>query len=128
VINVAPRDDAGLRAKLIKALHHAGDTHSLADLGHAIQQKQAQWWCNGDGAIVTEILHQPQFDILNYWLVAGALGPVLAMQQEIDAWGRAQGCRIALATGRAAWRHVLDRYGWTARAVQFVKPLVGDAP
>jgi hypothetical protein len=118
-----PRDDAALKRKLERALVSGGNAHSLGDVGLAIREGRAQWWCNGDAAIVTEVLRHPQRWVLNYWLVAGELNAALAMQPGIDAWAVNEGCDAAVATGRRGWATALKPHGWRVHAIEYAKPL-----
>jgi hypothetical protein len=110
--------------KLERALRRAGDTHDFRrDVVPMLAQRRAQWWGNEQAAIITELLSFPNYDVLNYWLVAGELDACLALQPEIDRWARMQGCRRAIATGRSGWLQVLPRYGWKPYAIAFAKDL-----
>ena len=116
-----PKDDAAMKRKLEQALCHAGNTHTLADIAALLAKGHAQWWCNGDGAVITEIFDHPQIRVVNYWLVAGKLGACLDLQAPIDAWAAGLGCVGATASGRRQWTPVLQRHGWEPHAVQFHK-------
>ena len=118
-----PRDDKLIQQRLARACELSG-THSLADVAATIKAGHAQWWCNGDGAAVTEIQDFPQVRLLNYWLVAGELRACLRMQPRIDAWAMEQGCTAAIARGRWQWGNVGRPYGWEADSVLFKKPLI----
>jgi hypothetical protein len=119
-----PRDDADMKRKLERALVSGGNAFSLGDVGLAIKQGRAQWWCNGDAAIVTEIMRHPQRWVLNYWLVAGELNAALSMQPDIDAWAINEGCDAAIATGRRGWTPLLKEWGWRVHAIEYAKPLM----
>ena len=114
-------------ARFEKALHLAGDTHTVADVLEKVRVHRAQYWEEGDTSVVTEVLTYPRLKAVNYWLVAGNLHDCFALQDQINAWAIENGCSIALATGRRGWLKVCDRFGWKLRAVQFAKPL-GGAP
>lgn len=117
-----PKDDAFIMRRVAKACE-LGGTHTLGDVANAIKAGAAQWWCNGDGAAVTEIQDWPLVRVLNYWIVAGRLRDCLRMQPEIEQWAMAQGCTIATARGRPQWAATVRPYGWEMDSVQFRKPL-----
>jgi len=120
--------DTERRARFEKALELAGRTHSVSDVLDKIEMHRAQFWHNGDGSVVTEVLSYPRMKAVNYWLVSGRLAECAALQPDIDAWARDQGCSIAIATGRLGWlRLSRTPFGaaWKPRGVQFTKPLLG---
>ena len=98
-------------------------THSVEDVVARINQGRAQWWSNGDAAIVTEIYDAPQKRWLHYWVVAGELGDCLALQPDIERWAQKQGCTEMTALGRQGWAPVLQKCGWHVRGWQYAKPL-----
>lgn len=117
--------EAFILPRIEQALARAGHTHDFwRDVVPRLQDGRAQWWGgNGRGVVITEIQRLPQFDVLNYWLVAGELQACLDLQPEIDRWARLQGCRRAIATGRRGWLKILPQYGWRPYGIAFAKGL-----
>jgi len=113
-----------MRARMERALRYAGDTHTLADITDAVKGSRAQFWTNGDGAIVTELHNFPRRRAVHYWLIAGEMKSCLALQPEIDAWAVGQGCDIATACGRRGWGRVAAPSGWVEWLPNFQKGLV----
>lgn len=113
------------KARMERALLQGGPTHTLADVAERIGDKRASFWTNGDGMIVTEYLSFPLMKMCNYWLVAGNLSACLALQAEIDAAARADGCDFAVATGRRGWARAAP--GWRLQSYTYIKPLA-DRP
>ena len=119
-----PMDEARICEQLQEAITFAGGTHDLVrDVFPLLRSGHAQWWCNGNGAVITEIRRYPNLAAVNYWLVAGDMGDVLAMQPEIETWARGEGCAISTATGRRGWERILPEHGWRPRGTIFAKPL-----
>lgn len=113
-----------IQPRLEEALARCGYTHDFQrDVVPMLLDGRAQWWSHGDGVIITELQRFPNFNVVNYWLVAGRLGDCLELQPEIDRWAVAQGCARAIATGRYGWLRVLPRYGWKPYAFAFAKDL-----
>jgi hypothetical protein len=119
------RDEEFFVPKFQQALAYAGGTHDFArDVVPMLLDGRAQWWREGDGAIVTELRSFPNFNVINYWLVAGKLEDTLALQPQIERWARMQGCARAIGIGRPGWLRVLKRYGYRPWGTAFVKDLV----
>lgn len=111
-----------------KALKQGGGTHSIADVMQRLRERKAECFPSPsrDSLIVTEVLQFPQLRACNYWVVAGLLDEVAAMQPEIDAWARAEGCTVATATGRMGWLRLSQTplgEDWKPVGVKFAKDL-----
>jgi hypothetical protein len=120
--------DSERRVRFEKALHRAGDTHTVGDVLDKVEAGRAQFWNYGDGNVVTEVLTYPRLKAVNYWIVSGALPDCAALQPDIDAWALEQGCAVATAVGRMGWLRLSQTpFGaaWKPRGVAFVKSL-GD--
>jgi hypothetical protein len=118
-------DQAFLLPRFERALAYAGGTHDFVE--HVVPMLldgRAQYWDEGDGAIITELLRYPNYNVINYWLVAGKLEDTLALQPRIERWARMQGCAKAIGIGRPGWLRVLKRYGYRPWGTAFVKDLV----
>jgi GNAT superfamily N-acetyltransferase len=116
--------EAFLLPRLERALACAGGTHDFKrDVVPMLLDGRAQWWGLGEGAIVTELVRYPNFNAVNYWLVAGKLDDVLALQPEIERWARMQGCARAIGVGRPGWLRVLRKYGYRPLGTAFAKEL-----
>lgn len=115
-----------LRRRLERSLACAGPTHRVEDVVAAVRVGQAQWWGNDDAAIVTELLSYPLCRAVNFWLISGELKAALALEPEILAFARAEGCSLAIANGRKGWGHRLagGGTGWQLHSYNFAKPLI----
>ncbi len=110
------------RRRLQEALDRAG-THTMDDLLERLRDGRAQFWAHDDGCVVTEILDYPRAKVANYWLLSGVLGDCLALNGEIEAWARGQGCTVASAMGRRGWIKAVEPLGWQPHGVLFHKQL-----
>jgi len=113
------------RARLQRALEYGGGTHALADVIDLVKSGKAQFWENGDGAIVTEIHEYPRLKAVHYWLISGALQDCLDLDRDIVSWAVGEhGCTEATAVGRKGWGRVSASLGWRPHMYTFHKPLV----
>ena len=117
-------EEAFLLPRLERALAWGGCTHDFVrDVIPLLNSQRAQCWTKGDGIIITEILNFPQNRAVNFWLVAGRLADVVALEPEIIRWARTQGCSRAIGIGRKGWLPALERIGYRAKGIAFEKGL-----
>jgi hypothetical protein len=110
------------RARLEKALHYGGDTHTVDDVVQLIKEGKAQFWPpdgSGDGLIITELHTFPKLKAVHFWLLAGVLRDVLALEDQIIEWALGEGCSMATATGRLGWGKVSSPRGWLPQPHMF---------
>jgi hypothetical protein len=110
--------------RLERALEYGGDTHSLADVVGLIRDGKAQLFENDGGVIVSEIHRFPKFSAIHFWLLAGELKQVLALEHEVLPFGLDNGCTVATACGRPGWGRVAAPTGWRPWLPNFHKVLV----
>jgi len=106
------------------ALDHAGRTHSLADVRDEIGRGRAGFWSAKASALVALVEADPGDRRLLIWLAGGdrrELEEVLLPQ--VEAWGRARGCRRALVIGREGWSRTLRAKGYAPLARIIAKEL-----
>ena len=114
-----------LKVRLQEALDRAGPTHTLEDLTELLKAGKAQWHCNGDGCIVTEIENFPLVKAVRFWLIAGDLDACAELAPSVEKWAIREGCRLGLATGRPGWAKVVPALGWKSYGMQWQKTLGG---
>lgn len=110
--------------RLQRALDYAGPTHAVSDMVRLVREGKAQFWEHGDGMIFTELLNFPLVRAVNYWLLAGHLPDVLALDERITSWAIGEGCTIGIATGRKGWGRAGAPCGWKPWSYTFRKELV----
>jgi hypothetical protein len=103
------------RARLQKALDYGGNTHTLQDVIDLVRSGQAQFWENGDGAVVTELHEYPRLKAVSFWLMSGTIPDCMALEDDILAWAKAEGCTMAVSVGRRGWGRVAYHTGWRPR-------------
>jgi hypothetical protein len=111
------------RARLERALHQGGDTHSVADVVAMCKDGRAQFWSRDDGVIITEINEYPRCKMVHFWLVAGELHDCLALDVEVSRWATGRGCTQATAMGRPGWARAAAANGWRLWYPNFIKDL-----
>ena len=93
------------------ALKHAG-THDLEDIKEGILDGRFQLWPAPKAVLVTEIILYPKCRDLNLFLIGGDLEQVLDMEEAVEAYAKALGCRQLIGSGRPGWVRVLKKRGW----------------
>lgn len=102
---------------LARALAHARDGQTIADVRDALDEDDAQLWCGPDAAAVT----RRWSDCVEIWLCGGSQWQ--ALREVIEAAGRADGARRVQGTGRLGWQRVLADAGYHQVAVTMEKAL-----
>jgi hypothetical protein len=110
---VKPEHVAGLEA----ALDAGGGTHTLQDVADKVEAGEAQLWEEENAVVVTELVTTPQMKVLHFWLGAGELEDVVALQERLIEWGKSVGCQRAALSGRKGWEKVLAGSGWSPELV-----------
>lgn len=118
-------DDALMRARFQKALDLGSNVYELEDIAAAVKSGAMQTFSNEDAFVVTQIGVFPRKKVLNILLLAGELDAVLALQPEIEAFGRQHGCELMTAMGRPGWQKILPKLGWRHTASLFTWDLGG---
>ena len=95
------------------ALDYAGNTHDLTHVKAGVLRGDYHFWPAQDGAIVTEVIHYPNFNVLHAWLVAGKLGQIIEMIPSLVEFGRSFGCVKLTGCGRSGWVRALKAHGFT---------------
>ena len=109
---MAKLDPEELNRRLARALEVGGNTYSPDDIMDACSEGRMQAWMQGDSLVVTELLTFPRAKAVNIVIAVGLLDDVMSLQPEIEAFGRAHGCKVMRMEGRKGWARVLPRHGW----------------
>jgi len=114
--NAAPHLDA--------ALAEAGRTHALSDVASMVADGDAQFWAAPNSAVVTVIEADPLERRLLVWLAGGDLQELTeTVLPQVEAFGRANGCRRLMVIGRAGWERTLEPKGFEPVARVIAKDL-----
>lgn len=96
---------------LEEAVLRYGPTHGKEHVWADIEALRAQFWTMPNSAIVSKILTHPTgFKELWWWLAAGDLDEIKAIEPLILGWAHQNGCMRASATWRAGWTKAMDGY------------------
>lgn len=103
------------RKQIEDALVYSGHSHTYEDVVKIVENGSAQAWYGPNSIIITQLVLEPQYKVLHFFLAGGVLAEIEAMMPEIEKWGRDEyGCRRASLVGRKGWeRTFLKRQGWT---------------
>jgi hypothetical protein len=101
-----------LKKKIEKALKHGGNTYSFEALKRAIQTERFKLLYTNRAILVVEIISYPNYKVVNMFLTAGDIKQCVMLSHRACAWGRENGCKYAIGTGRAGWERVVRDLGW----------------
>jgi hypothetical protein len=108
--------------RLQKALDCGGHaTHRMDDVVRMLKAGEACLFENDGGVIIAEINTFPLLKTVSFWLLAGELRSVLALEGEVLDWATANGCTMATALGRPGWGRVAASTGWKSHLPSFYK-------
>ena len=100
------------RRRLARALEVGGNAYGPEDIAAAVGEGRMQSWVRNESLIVTELLQYPKASAVNIVIAVGALDDVMALQPDIEAFGREHAARVMRMEGRKGWAGVLPAYGW----------------
>jgi len=95
-----------VRQWLDAALAHADRTHTADHVIEMWTAGKCQLWLGENCVLVTELVRYPLRTDLNYWLAAGDLEELKALEPGVNAWARACGCTRITGGGRLGWTRV----------------------
>lgn len=106
------------------ALEHSGRTHGIEDVEALVRRGEAQFWAAANSAVVSLVEHDPRERRLLVWLAGGDLAELSeTVLPQVEAFGRARGCRRLLVVGRAGWERALKPKGFAPLARVIAKEL-----
>jgi hypothetical protein len=125
VSNISTRSDTSINdvALLIQKLYHdrefiasaldyAGGTHTFDDVAMMVLRGQLLYWHLNDACILGEVITYPQRKDLHFFLSAGKLEEITAMQSKMVDAAVSLGCSSMSITGRPGWLKPLGKLGW----------------
>lgn len=103
-----------MRKRLQKALDLQGGLYSIEDIAVEVKAGRMQLFQNENGICIVSVLEFPQRKMLNVVAVVGTMDVIPTLQDEVEAFGRSQGCTRFYSEGRPGWTKVLTKFGWTS--------------
>jgi len=100
------------RDLIASALEHAGNTHTFDDVAMLILQGKLIYWHLSNSCIVGEVVTSPQRKVLHFFLSAGDLNEITAMQPQMIKTAEMLGCSALSISGRPGWKKPLGELGW----------------
>ena len=95
-----------------EALARGHGTHNVADMIARIESGNCELWVEGEGLLVTKIEEWPRMRVMRFWLAAGKLADVMALEPRVIERAREAGCTGMVIDGRKGWGKVLSE-GWS---------------
>jgi hypothetical protein len=96
------------RAALLPAIAETKGTHTEDDVLIELFTGRMKLWRKGRSGLVTEFCQFPRMKCINVFLAGGDLADVLALQTDIENFGRVNGCRRATMLGvRDGWQRAV---------------------
>ncbi len=100
------------RDLIASALEYSGNTHTFDDVAMMILKGQLLYWHLSNSCIVGEVITYPQRKDLHFFLLAGDLKEIIAMQPQMIETAKALGCSSLSGSGRPGWIKPLGELGW----------------
>jgi hypothetical protein len=100
------------RDMIAAALSYSNGTHTFDDVAMMILKGQLIYWHLDNSCIVGELQNYPQKKNLHFFLSAGNLNEITAMQEQMVDTAKALGCVSMSITGRPGWKKPLGDLGW----------------
>jgi hypothetical protein len=111
---------------ITRAIEYTGGAHTLETLWEAIECGDLQLWPYRDSLTITELQRTPSGKKgIHFFLAAGNLEELKALQPIVVAWAITQGATYATMIGRRGWeRSFLTREsGWRPTMTMFTRDL-----
>lgn len=102
-----------MRKRLQKALDLQNNLYEIEDLAVEIKAGRMQLFECDAGICITNVLVFPRKKVLNVIAVVGEMSVIPTLQDQVIAFGKAQDCDFFFTEGRAGWKKVLPKFGWT---------------
>lgn len=106
-----------------KALRIGGNTYTRDDVVAKIRAGEFHCFHNDKAVVIASVHDAPQKRFLHVFAVAGDWDSVVALQDELEGFARANGCQYMTTTGRKGFLRTLPKIGWFPVAVTFRKEL-----
>ena len=100
-------------------------THDWDDVLALLVAGKLQLWTGRDSVMMTEVVEYPKLSACRVFLAGGKLEDVIEMAAALEIEAAAIGCSRLEMAGRAGWREIGKRLGWTVGA--FCMKEIGDA-
>lgn len=111
-------------AQVEEALRLMGDTHAFQDILALIEDGFMQSFAVGETWAITQILDFPKKRICEIFLLAGDLGHIDEVLEQVTDYARMKGCYLLRGYGRPGWAHYARPRGWTDDTHIYMKELV----
>ena len=100
------------RERIVSALAYSGGTHTFDDVAMLVLQNKLMYWPLENSCILGEVYSYPQRKDLHFFISAGDLAEITAMQPQMIETAKALGCSSLSISGRPGWIKPLGKLGW----------------
>jgi len=100
------------RELIASALDYSGGTHTFDDVAMMVLRGKLFYWHLDNSCILAEVIVYPQRKDLHFFLAAGKLSEITAMQGKMVDAAISLGCTSMSITGRPGWLKPLGELGW----------------
>ena len=100
------------RERIASALAYSGNTHTFDDVAMMVLKGQLMYWPLDNSCIIGEVVTYPKRKDLHFFLSAGDLDEITAMQPQMIETAKALGCSSLSIAGRPGWIKPLGKLGW----------------
>ena len=97
---------------IASALPYTNGTHTIEDVCLAILAGKLKLWTSYHSCIVSEFVQYPRKKYLHYFLIAGNMNEIIAMQSKIIEFAHNNKCDAISGLGRPGWEKITKRLGW----------------
>lgn len=100
---------ARCREAMLAAIAETKGTHTEDDILTGLVAGSYKLWRKGASGIVTDFSIYPRMKVINVFLAGGSLADILALQTEIENYGRKMGChRATFLAVRDGWQRTVS--------------------
>lgn len=103
------------RPILQRAIDRNGETFDADYVWREIFEGRAQMWPAPNSCVISSIRTAPSgLRFLESWLAAGDLEEIVQLKPRIEEFGRQQGCKRSIISGRSGWSGKFTDYKTTS--------------
>lgn len=104
------------------ALEYSHGTHDIQDIFECVAQGTLEFWPGKHCALISQVVQYPKKKMIHVFLAGGDIKEIEAMEPDIVAWAKQQGCEALSLTGRPGWtKSFLNNIGYKNTQVQMIK-------
>ena len=119
-------DIQNYKGVIATALPYTNGTHTLDDVCLAVLSGKLKLWTAPKSVIISEFVNYPRKKYLHYFLIAGDMEEIIAMQSKIIEFAHRNHCDAISGLGRPGWEKITKRLGWQTHERYCILDLYSD--